>query len=387
MQNVRRAVVTSALLTCATSSSLLAQTFTPLGGLDPKNFGSSASGVSGDGSVVVGGSLIFDPVLGGPAMHAVRWTAGQGLRDLGLVTGSGIRSTLASRTSNDGAIVTGTLGIRQPWGFEQRNAAYWSVTSSSVESHLLQAATAIGYTADDVSANGTVIVGGTRFPGPVPVPDSAYRLDVASGIFQTLGYLPGGNFSQATAVSADGSVTVGYGSTPSALSAFRHTAGGGMQPLTGGAPGVPSEAHGISADGNVIVGQYNNQAMRWTASGGFVNLGSLPEPGSTLAHDVSGDGSVIVGYNFIEPGKTLAFVWDEAHGIRNLSDALAGYGIDLDGWTLTDATGVSDDGLTLVGTGINPLGQQEGWVAHIPSPGSGITMTSAIVLAMRRRRS
>ena len=39
--------------------------------------------------------------------------------------------------------------------------------------------------------------------------------------------------------------------------------------------------------------------------------------------------------------------------------------MNLTGWTLLYANGVSTDGLTVVGTGTGPAGQQ-GWVAHLP---------------------
>jgi len=41
------------------------------------------------------------------------------------------------------------------------------------------------------------------------------------------------------------------------------------------------------------------------------------------------------------------------------------YNLNLAGWVLDDATGVSDDGLTIVGSGTNPLGSLEGWVAKL----------------------
>ena len=61
-----------------------------------------------------------------------------------------------------------------------------------------------------------------------------------------------------------------------------------------------SRAHGISADGLVVVGQSTSssgtEAFRWTASGGMVGLGDLA--GGTFnssANKASADGSVVVG--------------------------------------------------------------------------------------------
>jgi hypothetical protein len=41
------------------------------------------------------------------------------------------------------------------------------------------------------------------------------------------------------------------------------------------------------------------------------------------------------------------------------------YGLDLAGWTLTEATGVSADGSVIVGNGTNPEGRFEAWIATL----------------------
>ena len=80
----------------------------------------------------------------------------------------------------------------------------------------------------------------------------------------------------------------------------------GLGDLTGN--GVLSEALGVSADGNVIVGHsYSgslNEAFRWAASTGMVGLGYLPhEPNpfgsasQSEARAASADGSVVVGFD------------------------------------------------------------------------------------------
>jgi hypothetical protein len=64
-----------------------------------------------------------------------------------------------------------------------------------------------------------------------------------------------------------------------------------------------------------------------------------------------------------------AFFWDQENGMRDLQQLLTSqYGLDLAGWHLTEANGISADGLTIVGTGISPSGDQEAWIAHIPEP-------------------
>jgi hypothetical protein len=48
--------------------------------------------------------------------------------------------------------------------------------------------------------------------------------------------------------------------------------------------------------------------------------------------------------------------------------------------------GVSDDGRTIVGNGINPAGLSEPWLAHIPEPATfAIAAMSGLAFLHRRR--
>ena len=59
--------------------------------------------------------------------------------------------------------------------------------------------------------------------------------------------------------------------------------------------------------------------------------------------------------------------------------------LDLTGWALKSATGISADGLTIVGTGTNPVGFDEGWIATIPEP-STLLLLGLGGLLLRRRQ-
>src|SRR4051812_8316160 len=71
-----------------------------------------------------------------------------------------------------------------------------------------------------------------------------------------VGDLPGGEFrSNATGVSPDGLVVIGYGTNASGFQqAFRWTSADGMRPLPVLPGDTSSDARGVSAGGQVIVG-------------------------------------------------------------------------------------------------------------------------------------
>ena len=61
-----------------------------------------------------------------------------------------------------------------------------------------------------------------------------------------------------------------------------------------------------------------------------------------------------------------AFLWDEFNGMRSLKAILEDdFGLDLTGWILQNASGISADGSTIVGSGINPNGDKVPWLAAL----------------------
>jgi probable HAF family extracellular repeat protein len=170
-----------------------------------------------------------------------------------------------------------------------------------------------------------------------------------------LGTLPGGGWSGANGVSADGSVVVGMAfNAAGQWRAFRWTEAGGMQDL-GTLGGDRSWATGVSADGSVVVGWADNaagywRAFRWTAAGGIQDLGTLGGD-SSWALGVSADGSVVVGYAQNAAGQTRAFRWTAAGGMEDLNTTYAH--LLTNGSVLEMASAISPDGRYIVGQGYN----------------------------------
>ena len=198
--------------------------------------------------------------------------------------------------------------------------------------------------ANAVSSDGSVVVGfGTSASG-----QEAFRWTSAGGMIG-LSDLTGGSFSSsANGVSANGSVVVGAGNSASGPEAFRWTSGGGLAGLSDLAGGsFNSIANAVSADGLVVVGAGNtasgSEAFRWTSGGGMVSIGS------SYARGVSADGSVVVGN--VTTTAPEAFRWTSSGGLVKLGD-LPGSPLQ------SDATGVSANGSVVVGQGNSATGAE-----------------------------
>lgn len=161
---------------------------------------------------------------------------------------------------------------------------------------------------------------------------------------------PATNFSEATAVSADGLVIVGnFGRSDSeeTREAFRWTEQTGMVGLGQLNGSSYSFAHGVSADGSIIVGHVGPSnpvgiPFIWTQQTG---LAPLPAPLNyiVIANDVSADGSVVVGHT--HDGEYAAIRWTKDGGTFGQPEKLA-----LPSHVRSSfAHAISADGTTVVG--------------------------------------
>jgi probable HAF family extracellular repeat protein len=262
---------------------------------------SEAQAVSGDGTVVVGNSLL----PGSDIYHAFRWTMATGMQDLGSIPAA---ISYAVGANADGSVVVGMSHEVFGQGFRWTSQPGVVGIPSPAGTHLANVR--------GVSASGGVVVGFAFF---CSCNGQAARWN--AGSWEPLGVLSGDNASEAFAISADASTIVG-GSVNS-------------------------------------VGTY--RAFRWTADTGMQPLGTLAGlVGNVLPSSVSGDGSMVVGW--VENQRP--FIWTASMGMVDLSGYFATRGVNLDGWVLGSPAGISADGLTIVGSGTFN-GVSQGWIADL----------------------
>ncbi|GLK90430.1 autotransporter domain-containing protein [Pseudomonas turukhanskensis] len=159
-----------------------------------------------------------------------------------------------------------------------------------------------------------------------------------------LGVLPEGQFSQASAISGDGTVVAGIGSD--ALNQnwlFYWSAEEGMVKITSFS-GVAA-ARGLNGDGSVLVGSLRingfQRAFRWDAVSGVVDLGTLGGANSR-SWGVSSDGNVVIGDAADASDVRRAFRWTAEQGMQDLG-ALTANGMSI-------AYAISGNGAVIVGT-------------------------------------
>jgi probable HAF family extracellular repeat protein len=176
-------------------------------------------------------------------------------------------------------------------------------------------------TSQEISADGLVIVG-TSGSTDAGILSEAMRWTNGTGM-TGLGDLPGGFFdSWAADTSADGSVVVGGSRGGLGYEAFRWTEAAGMTSL-GDLPGGAHEsaAHAVSADGSIVVGYGNSpigrEATIWSGKGAAQSLRNwLMARGVTSvtnwqladAYDISADGTRIVGAGINPDGNEEAWI-------------------------------------------------------------------------------
>ena len=265
----------SALIFLSGSQIVEAAWFTNLGDVGGGN-GSLAFGISGDGSVAVG---VASGLIDSEISEAFRWSKSTGMVGLGDLSGGTFYSEAAA-ASYDGSVVVGQASPASGGG-----AFYWTAGTGMVSLGLIDAGGS-GSIAADVSSDGSVVVGGGDSTASNTSGDGeeAFRWTASTNMVG-LGDLAGGIFSSnAEGVSADGNVVVGSSKSASGTEAFRWTQATGMVGLGDLDGGIfSSGASAASADGSVVIGSSESalgvEMFRWTQATGMVGLGNM---GGTL---------------------------------------------------------------------------------------------------------
>ena len=311
-----------------------------------------ATGVSADGSVVVGTSFHFT----GFQERAVRWI--NGVPELIPVQGAYSRM-VAHGCSADGSVVVGRM--RHPIGPGGSEAIYrW--TPSQGAQILFGAGWVYGISGD---GHTTITVNSALQP--------ARHIDNGGAIPLPLG--AGGVRGYASSVSHDGSVIVGQrvGATQHAVywPSFATAITMAVTP--------PSRAEAVSPDGTIIVG-HSNVTGAFRSDHGVISPISLPVAAEFSG--VSNDGTAVgfYGPQFSPEG----FLWTEQGGFQDLDVLAASWGLNLQGYTLGEVHAISADGSTIVGWAWGPT-EARGFVLVIPAPGTCVVV-GVVALAVGRRR-
>ena len=213
-----------------------------------------------------------------------------------------------------------------------------------------------------ISADGHVLSGTYTLPiaeqppcppnADCPLATEAFRWSPESRFepIRPAGFPPG-RFREGGPIAADGLSLLVYGRLPppDTIVSSRSFLWSVEQGLTDFGTVVEEEmthvaiATDLSADGSVVVGSFDDEAIRWTSEKGIELLGDLPGGAfRSVANGVSHNGSVIAGTGTsVSDAGSQAFRWTEETGLVGL-----GY---VDSLAQTTATGISPSGEVVIG--------------------------------------
>jgi probable HAF family extracellular repeat protein len=333
--------------------------------------GSVATGVSDDGSVVVGYSIngqgggmddIFWERWDFNSQRAFRWTSTTGTQDLGSL---GLERTWAHAVSGNGRVVVGAY---------YTGSYAWRPYRWTPEAGMQDLGTFGRDWSDalDVSFDGSAIAGYSYgYCGNIPYWGVfAWRWTASTGLV-CLGTISGYKFTHGLGISGDGNVVVGLTNKDWAPAwheseAWIWTSGSGMRGLGVLSGWQSSSGMGVSADGTTVIGvlhndydyesfwRYPHHAFRWRADTGMQDLGTLGGNMSAVSHAVTGDGRIVFGRSKNSAGEWRAFRWTPERGMEDLNTVYAS--LIPSGWTLREVTDCSVDGRYLVGWAEGPGG-------------------------------
>lgn len=209
------------------------------------------------------------------------------------------------------------------------------------------------------------------------------------GPTQDLGSTVMGNSSRANGTNFDGSVVVGWQDNDNGRQGAYWN--NGLQTLLFNGADPLFEASDVSGDGNWIVGQGGfGEPYRYNRSTGQTQLLGVINPDAFFpsrgATGVSDDGRTVVGFerDFANPfGGQFGTIWIEGLGINDLSVFARNAGVPVpDGVNLTIPLAISADGSTIAGLD----NFFNGFIVTIPEPASLALLVPLAGAALRRRK-
>ncbi|MFN0132516.1 MAG: GC-type dockerin domain-anchored protein [Phycisphaerales bacterium] len=302
---------------------------------------------------------------------AARWTLALGVQPLAF-QGNGV----AYCSSTDGAVIVG----------EHNKLPFrWTQATGMVLLPLPTGGVPVTPTgARGVSGDGTIVAGSTYMPSPI---SRAFGTIWTNGVPMMLTPQWPGN-TELLGISRNGVAVIG---TTGGRGFYWTAAGGFVQipPMPEQQPGNPGRVapYAINPDGTIIVGAREPAPLagwvpfRWRVGQAVENLPKLPEYFHCVARGVSDDGRTIVGYGVdSSQPEDRAFIWKEGRGTMALTDYLAEVGVNVPAGTrLFNAYGLSASGLVIAGTGvINNLGPS--YRVELPCPANCDGSTAPPVL-------
>ncbi len=308
-----------------------------------------ANAVSADGSTVVG-------TMGASSVAArgFVWTEADGVANLGGVADGDAPNEnwfTANGISGDGTVVVGAATAPLLAGASAGRHAYlWTSSGGFIDLGTLGGLVS---EANGISSNGVVVVGAAYDGTGTALP---FRWTEREGM-SDLGTLEGQTSGSAAAASFDGSVIVGTVQAGGAR-AFRWTQQAGIEQLQtipkpfDGAPAPYAWATDVSDDGNIIAGAsgvYQTVAVGWN-DGVLFQLGSIANAfGASQAHGISGNGLVIVGEGQDQSYTYRGFRWTDDEGMLTVEDWLRAEGAIIASNVTRIARATNCDGSVVVG--------------------------------------
>lgn len=271
--------------------------------------------------------------------------------------------------SADGSVIS--MSVPNPSNADQEEAALYNVATQELSflGHLGASSSGGTSSAWGMSSNGKNIVG------------LAWTTSArAEGVYWKdgeplagLGTTVPTRSSRADAVSADGSVIVGW---QDAINGVRQGAiwRNGVQELLKDNDGdILGAATAVSADGKTVVGIKNTtgEGYIWNETDGTVFVSSDNPDYITSMSVLSDDGKTALGLSFYPTQRILlaeGFIWTKEGGKVNLNNYVASLGFDDLGIVFAVPTGISPDGKYLGGIGANfAEGDAKGFLIKLPA--------------------